>query len=144
MAYATPNDLSAFGRAGQALSGLDPSGVEAQLEAASKLADGYIANRVTLPLSAPYPIELVQAVCKIAAYELLGNRGLDPDTEQDLSKSRSESIAWLRDVQSRSANPAWADGASGASGYDDGGVVVPVLDEETGLSTVEAPTLRGI
>jgi phage gp36-like protein len=143
-AYATLAELSKFGRAGKALDGLDTSTRTEQLEAASRVADGYLRGRVTLPLKGPFGKDLVQAVCKIAAFELLGNLGLNPEVEQDLSKARSESIAWLRDIASGTATPEWLDSSvDGAVGYDDDYVVVPGLDDD-GNATVTAPTPRGL
>lgn len=133
-----------FGRAGTALAALDASVRQQQLEAASRVADGYLRSRVALPLTAPYGTDLIQAVCKIAAFELLGNRGLDPETEQDLSKSRNESISWLRDIANGTATPEWIPASSsGGVGYDGDYVVVPALDDD-GNATVVAPTPRGL
>jgi phage gp36-like protein/phage gpG-like protein len=124
-----------FGRAGQALSALDPVAILDQLEAASRVADGYLRGRVTLPLVAPYGKDLVQAVCKLAAYELLGNRGLDPETEQDLSRSHKEATSWLKDIASGTATPEWVDSSEdGALGFDGDYVVAPTPDAEGALA----------
>lgn len=69
----------------------DTSAVEAALSAASSLADSYLA--ATLPIAAPYPTALVEAVMAIATYRLAGNAATDTERVQ-----YEDAIGWLRDA----------------------------------------------
>jgi phage gp36-like protein len=118
-AYATQEDLGRYGVASTALADVPPEDLSAQLEAASRVAESYIAGRVTLPLKEPIPEELKQAVCKIAAAEALPVRGVDPEVQEDFGKRRKEAIDWLRDISAGTANPGWLDSSEdGVVSYD--------------------------
>lgn len=97
--YATTTDLSRFGVASAALTGLSTATQEASLDAASSIADGYLGCRFGLPLSA-WGDDLRRAVAMLAAYDLLSGRGLDPrnGTDAHIRLRYEDALAWLRDV----------------------------------------------
>lgn len=71
---------------------LSESRLEAALTNASQVIDGYIQNRVTLPL-ASVPGILVQRCADIARYLLDRNR-----TRDEVRLRYEDAIAWLKDV----------------------------------------------
>lgn len=98
MPYATATDLYRLALRQAALSGLGIADQDAALEAASRVADGYLQARYKLPLSA-WGDDLRRAVAIIAAYDLLAGRGFAPEGVDEHIRLRYEdAIAWLRDV----------------------------------------------
>lgn len=109
-AYATTTDLATFGLSADALAGIDTNAQTAALTAASRLADGYLRARFTLPIATP-SVDLVEAVCKIAAYTLLSARGFNPEAgaDQNIRDRYRDALAWLKDVAAGTATPALTD-----------------------------------
>jgi phage gp36-like protein len=105
MAYATRTDLYRLGLREAAFTGVATADQDAALEAASDTADSYMRSRYTLPLSS-FGDDLKGAVCKIAAYELLGTRGYAPGAGRDesLKDRRDEAVSWLKDVSAGRAH----------------------------------------
>jgi phage gp36-like protein len=113
-AYATREDLEQVGASSDQLEGLLDEAILLALEAASRFVDTYIGKKVTVPLAAPtppatYPADIVIAVAKIAAYELMRARGASPDAATDLRTGYDQVVAWLTFYAS-------ADGATPSSG----------------------------
>jgi phage gp36-like protein len=115
--------------------------VAAALAAASRVADGYLAKRCTLPLKkdtdGKWPVDLVRAVCQVASYDLLSNRGVGPEADGGLLGERyRDARRWLEGVADGSVVPPWTDSsADGAPGYDGSFVLGPSAD-----GSVETPT----
>ncbi len=105
--YATVDDLAAFGLQASATTGLDTDALEAQLSAASALADSYLSSRgYALPLTT-WDVDLRNAVCQIAAWQIVvHHRGVNPSNPAHaaLMKSRDDAEAWLRRVAAGQAN----------------------------------------
>lgn len=78
MAYATTAEFNALGLPALALNGFSGD-VEDHLQAASGTVDSYLRGKHALPLTSPYPQEIIQATCSIAAYSVLSIRGFDPE-----------------------------------------------------------------
>ncbi len=108
--YADPTDLVRFGLPAAATEGIDVGDIQAALDAASDLADGYLRARFTLPITAPTN-DLKSAVARIAAYELLSTRGYNPETGSDpnVRDRYSDAIAWLKGVAKGDITPALTD-----------------------------------
>jgi phage gp36-like protein len=54
--------------------------------------------------------DLKLAVCKIAAYELLSARGLDPSgRDENIIKRNDDAFKWLKDVRAGKTSPLWID-----------------------------------
>lgn len=142
--YATPADLAIHGIAAGAVGDLDMSGIQAVLDAASDLADSYLRNHYRLPLAAPYPFALVEAVCKVAAFNVLSVRGYNPEGDAGMLESRYKSaMKWLEDVGAGKASPLVQDAAGPASAAGGPFVVQPRYDSSAQASVVGAPSLRG-
>ncbi len=105
-AYATPTDLERLGLNATALASLGAPVVAAQLEATSRMADGYLGNAFPLPLTA-WSDELRAAVCKIAVFELLSTRGYDPARGADeiVRLRHDDAMRWLREVHAGKVRP---------------------------------------
>jgi len=104
--YATTTDLTRLGLPAVALEGISSDDQQAALDAASSTADGYLASRFRLPLTA-WGEDLTRAVCQIAAYDLMVTRGMAPGSgEAELLGDRSRgALAWLRDVADGRVTP---------------------------------------
>jgi phage gp36-like protein len=114
--YATVPDLVKYGLASGTLDGdLDAGQQLDALNAASTFADGYLRSQYTLPLIAPYPADLVEAVCKIAAYNLLSVRGLNPElgADQNYRDRYKDALAWLTEVGMGHISPSILDSSPG-------------------------------
>jgi phage gp36-like protein len=129
--YATQTDLARHGVRTAATTGVASGDLDAALAAASAFADGYLANRYTLPLLT-YGADLTACVCKLAAWEVLSAlRGHSPDGGDAIWKTRrDEAVAWLEKVASRDVTPASV--TDSTPDY-----------EESGEPKTKAPSLRG-
>lgn len=136
--YATPGDLTKFCRA-QAFASFDDAQQQAALDAASALADGYLRSRFTLPVVTQSQ-DLVRAVCNIAAYDLITQRGYNPDAGADDNwRLRYEdALAWLDKVAKGTVSPALADSSTSPPPF------VEQLGSSDGVPTViSSPQQRG-
>lgn len=105
MAYATAADLARLALPARALTGILLTDQGAALEAASSLADGYLAARYTLPLLA-WGDDLRRAVSLIAAYDLMTRRGYSPEGGDEQLRLRYEdAIRWLEQVSKGTISP---------------------------------------
>lgn len=105
--YASITDLYAYGFPLTAQGNLKSDQLDDALVAASAMADSFLVARYALPLVNPQTeIALVEAVAKIAAYQLLSIRGYNPASGADVNiRNRYEdAIRWLNLVQRQQAN----------------------------------------
>jgi phage gp36-like protein len=111
--YAQVNDLFVHGAPMTAFQqGANPipnATLQSALDDASDLADSYIGPRGQLPLLEPYPGDLVKAVCKIAAFEILSTRGINPASGADtaLEIRYNQAMKWLDNVRTQVISPAF-------------------------------------
>lgn len=143
--YATLAHLAQFGVPSSALSGISPDAQQAALDAASTRADGYLKNHFKLPITTP-SIDLVEAICRIAAYNLLSVRGYNPETGGDtnLRDRFLDAVKWLEGVARGSITPDLQDSSPG--GVLGGPYVVQSqLSDSGGASVIVAgsPRARG-
>lgn len=83
--YATLDDLRSAGLPPGALDRVALTDQQAALVRASRFADMHLADRYTMPLTAPYDPALVDLVCQVASYRLLTLRGFNPNGAIDAS-----------------------------------------------------------
>lgn len=104
--YATTTDLARFGAPAAALAAFDGTAQTAALVAASSVADGYLAQRFALPLTA-WGDDLRKHVCWIAAYDLISGRGFREDAlgADTLDARYDRALSWLKSVSSGSVEP---------------------------------------
>ncbi len=104
--YATLDDLTRLGLGASALTAIDNTTRTAALASRSAYADGFLAKRFTLPLSA-WGDDLREAVVHMASWDLLSRRGFDPTAANDaavqVNMERAE--RWLRDVAAGRVEP---------------------------------------
>jgi phage gp36-like protein len=108
--YATPSDLFTHGAPSQSfqVGGVAISNLtlQAELDAVSAEADGYIGPRGMLPLLTPYPPDLVRNVCTIAAYNILSVRGLNPiGPDSNLRLRYVDAMKWLEKIRTQGVSP---------------------------------------
>jgi phage gp36-like protein len=116
--YAQPADLLKYGMNQQVLSApaiSDPAVQNAQLLAASQVADSYLRQQFQLPLN-QWGSELVKYVCWLASYGLICVRGYRPDApgDQVFKENDDAARAWLRDVARGLATPDVTDSSPAA------------------------------
>jgi phage gp36-like protein len=127
--YATALQFSALGLPAVALNGFTGD-VNDHLLNASGVVDTYLRGRYLLPLVSPYPQEIINAVCLIAAWTVLNIRGFDPSSGTDVNvRTRYEDMTgrpgqkgWLQQLSSGLVNLDLA--ADASSGVNDGGPIV--------------------
>jgi phage gp36-like protein len=112
--YATTTDFEQLGLPAAATADVDPDALAAALAAASSRADGYLAGRFTLPLTA-WGSDLTEAVCALAAWAVLSARGFDPEGGADsaVRKRYEDAVRWLEQVSSGKVNPRVTDSSTG-------------------------------
>jgi phage gp36-like protein len=144
VAYATTIDLTRFGLSGNAVADADPADLAAQLDAASSLADSYLRLHYALPIVAPYPVALVEAVARIAAFNVLSVRGYNPEGDAGLLEGRYKAaIRWLEDVGAGKAAPLVADANGPAANAGGPFVIQSRYDSVQGGNVIGPPSPRG-
>lgn len=105
--YAEIADLSRYGLPLAATSGLSSEDLDAQLAAASSLADSYLSSRgYSMPLQT-WGDDLRACVCRLASWSILTNlRGINPEdpAHEAIRQGQMDAIYWLRDVSKGVAN----------------------------------------
>lgn len=98
-ARATSADFAVHGLPATALDGF-AGDVDDYLTTAAGVVDSYLRGRYLLPLSSPYPPEVVECECVLAAYTLISVRGFDPEDSSDVNiKLRyDDKVKWLREI----------------------------------------------
>lgn len=106
--YATPSDLAQYAVNPAAFASVSAANQQAQLDAASTVAEGYLADQYHLPIVAPFPVDLKIAVCSIAAFYLMSFRGFRPDSGNDIviRQRYDDAISWLKSVAAGTITPA--------------------------------------
>jgi len=106
MAYATRTDLTTLSIPTRALSGISEAQQDAALEAASRLADGYLNHRYQLPI-VEYGSDLKKAVCDMAALMLMKGKGFNPElADADmLLTGHKDAIKWLEGIAAGKISP---------------------------------------
>ena len=130
MTYASADDLRrpALGLPARALEGVSPADLADGLEAASRLADSYLAGRYALPLTA-WGADLRWAVAAVAAYNLLAGRGFNPQpgtADEQVRMRFEDALRWLRDAAAGRVTPTGV-ADSGPPGEADGDAGEPVV-----------------
>ena len=88
--------------------------MDAALQAASSIADGYINSVFVLPLQTSpqgWDMSLTLHVCNIAAYLLYNQFGFNPNAPQDqlIVKRYNDALAWLQSISDEKLTPNWVD-----------------------------------
>lgn len=143
--YATPSDLFDLV---EALRTSDPgrlTAIQAQLDAASDEADGYLSGRYRLPLqTGGWGKDLTQKVCMLATLPCFGP-GFNPDTpEYKYLKSQEEDArTWLRAVRDNRIVPRLRDASTDGLGETrDTGYVVAIHIGTDGEKSFGPPKRR--
>lgn len=122
--YLTEAEYLALELPDDALDGLAAGTVDAAIAWASSQANGYLAKRHTLPLSA-WGDDIRQQVAALATWQLMRKRGFQPGSGADESVviAKDDAYRWLRDV------------ANGRAELDGAVDATPTLDEEGPLAS---------
>lgn len=73
--------------------------IDASLQAASDMADGYFRKRFTFPLMS-IGFDVKRQVCALACFDLISHRGFKPDSGTDdvIVKRYDDAIRWFENV----------------------------------------------
>jgi len=96
--YATHDDFYGLGLPKSAVGITEPPDLLTScLLAASSYASGKLSCVATLPIAAPYPESLKLAVCEVAAWKFLAQRGFDPDdpADKEVKLRHDAAVTWL-------------------------------------------------
>lgn len=103
--YCTPADLASATLTVKALSTTTQDVQAKACIDASNEADGYLASRYTLPLSA-WPSDLRRKVAAMAACDVLTQRGFQPQGPDELIvQNRRDAVSWLMRVGAGTISP---------------------------------------
>lgn len=127
--YASSAQFAIYGLPPAALDGFTGS-VDDHLAAASEAFNSYARGRYKVPLTLPAPLEVVIAVCVLAAYSIVNVRGYDPREGADNNlRTRYEDLVgrqgqkgWLQQLADGKINLDIA--ADATSGVHDGAPIV--------------------
>jgi phage gp36-like protein len=122
VSYSTPEEFDQLGLPAVALDGV--ADTSPWRDAAAGRINTYLRGRYSLPLVAPYPPEIIEAECAIAAYLFLSRRGFDPEAgaNQNVVTRYEDAMRWLRDLAAGVLNLSLASDATPA--VADGGPIV--------------------
>lgn len=106
-AYAVLADLYAYGLPLVACGSVSTATQQKILDGRNEYADGKMRARYKLPLRQPYPVDLVQNVCMLAAWDVWMARGGNPAAGTDLQyQTRGEmALKWFDDVERQRCHP---------------------------------------
>ncbi len=118
-AYAVLSDLYALGLPLVAMGSVSSAVQQKCLDARNEFADDKLRARYTLPIFTPYPQSLVQAVCHLAAWDILVIRGYNPQSGADvvIVDRANAALKWFDDVERQRAHPNVKDSAGGDPSY---------------------------
>lgn len=105
--YAEAADLAQVGLSSDLTTGIDAAVINGVLDKRSRFADGYLAGRWTLPLTA-WGDDLRLAVCQLAAWDIMTTVvGMNPEdaSNSNWRDRRDEALSWLRDVAAGKVTP---------------------------------------
>ncbi len=141
--YATTTDFGKHGLPPQALDGFTGD-LDQLLTKASAKFNTYARGRYKVPFTAPYPDEVIEVVCQLAAYQVMTVRGFDPQNANDMAiedryrdlTGRPGQKGWLQDLASGRVNlDVTADTTPATS---EGGPIIIVGGGSTSRSGVAA------
>ena len=118
MGYATLAQFYATGLPANALTGIAVTALQSALDNAAAEMDSRAFNaRFVLPLIPPYPLDLVQINCDLAAWIALKARGYDPSSKTDIAVRQGwvDALAWLDGVAGERIQPTVIDSSSGGN-----------------------------
>lgn len=148
--YASSAQFAIYGLPPAALDGFTGS-VDDHLAAASEAFNSYARGRYKVPLTLPAPLEVVIAVCVLAAYSIVNVRGYDPREGADNNlRTRYEDLVgrqgqkgWLQQLADGKINLDIAADATGGV-HDGAPIVVSRAGRRTGAGgCYDADDCRG-
>jgi phage gp36-like protein len=106
MPYSTEAEFSVLGLPAVALDGVTDT--TDWRTAAQGQIDSHLRGRYLLPLDDPYPAEVIETECALAAYLFHSNRGFDPEAgaNQNVVLRYKNAMTWLRDLAAGKVNLA--------------------------------------
>lgn len=127
--YSTEDDFAVLGLPAVALDGVTDT--SDWRSAAAGRIDSYLRGRYLLPLAAPYPPEVIDVECALAAYLFISNRGFDPESgaNANIVTRYRDATRWLADLAAGKVNLAVA--ADSTAEVSEGGPIVASRSRRT-------------
>ena len=121
--YAQISDLSTLAITAAVAARFGDTAMTAALQAASSIADSYIASQFVLPLALSpqgWDMSLTLATVNIAAYLLYCQFGFNPAAPADklIVERYERALAWLKLIADKTIFPQWVDSSPDAVGAD--------------------------
>lgn len=118
--YATSADLQSVAVTNATAGRFGQVAIDTALQAASSIADSYIASQFTLPLATSpqgWDASLTLAVCNIAAYLLYCQFGFNPAAPADklIEERHNRALDWLGQIRDQKIFPQWTDSSGDAT-----------------------------
>lgn len=100
------SDLYTHGASADALSALTSGEQQSGLDSAAEKALGFLASRGNLPLVG-WGTDLTQAICHLAAYDLLSRIGYNPDdgADKNFILKNEAALKWLLQIARGEVTP---------------------------------------
>jgi phage gp36-like protein len=113
--YCTSDELTRYGIRAEALRSIDPSDLQAAIQAASDTIDGYLRSRFKLPLVA-WGKDISLLCARLAVYQLVVVRGFNAARagDEQIEKQQELSIQTLRDIPPAKYTPDVTDSSQDA------------------------------
>src|SRR6266850_365235 len=118
--YAVLADLTLYGAPASAFTNVTTAQQNAALDAANALADGYLGQKFTLPITT-WGKDLVKQIVAIATYDAIVVRGANPEApgNVNLQNRWDAAIQWFRDIAAGKVTPQVVDSSvNGQQGPD--------------------------
>lgn len=137
--YGTTTDLQSLAITAAAATRFGSTAMNAQLQAASSIADGFIGGQFLLPLQVSpqgWDMSLTLWVCNIAAKLLYDQFGYNPGAPVDqlIERRYREAIEHLGMVRDKKIQPLWTSDPTAAKSAPDPAGDFTVTDDPIGLT----------
>lgn len=98
--YATIDEFKMLGLPPNTVKNVENAVLNAFLTKASGKIDSFLRGQYSLPLTSPYPDEIVMTAICLARYMFMVWRGYRPDEfDDEIRKSYEDCLAWLKMIQ---------------------------------------------
>lgn len=117
--YATLTDLYTYGLSLAACGNVTTTQQQQLLDSASETAESYMSARYAMPILTPYPHDLIEKVCHLAAWNILNLRGFNPAAAADINiRDRMVmATAWLEGVERQRIHPKVVESIAPSPGF---------------------------
>lgn len=143
ISYCVPADISRYGIAASAVSGISSQNQQDALNEASARAASYIARRYQMPLTTVGD-DVKGAVVKLAVWSMLAVRGASPEASSNYQAMAESAEKWLLALSRGDAElVSSVDSSVPNAEVDEEAYVVQLSKDDEGEDQITAPRVRG-